>query len=277
MNLDSRASSAILAPNYHFLVGLLQYTEHRHTNLCIVAVAIIMNASLVTGLPMGLEADILKSIRLPLAVLDPEFRFLWLNREMARIYQTRPKLARGRICYQLASGQPQPCPDCPVRAAQKSGRREVSQKYKDFPGGVRKFGELCAFPVRGPESKNLATLLMVIDITDKIVVDREDIFRRFAQWMPALQYMPQSPVKTWSKASAEGRAGHGRPSNHGLTRRETHVLRLLARGQANTEIASRLQISPHTVKSHVINIFNKLGVNDRIQAAVWAARHGLAE
>jgi len=60
-----------------------------------------------------------------------------------------------------------------------------------------------------------------------------------------------------------------------LTHRELEVLRLLARGDTNTEISAQLSISPHTVKSHVIHIFNKLGVNDRTQAAVWAARHRL--
>ncbi len=60
-----------------------------------------------------------------------------------------------------------------------------------------------------------------------------------------------------------------------LSARETEVLCLLAEGGTNTEIAEILSISPHTVKSHVIHIFNKLGVNDRTQAAVWAARHNL--
>jgi DNA-binding NarL/FixJ family response regulator len=60
-----------------------------------------------------------------------------------------------------------------------------------------------------------------------------------------------------------------------LTDRELEVLRLLARGETNAEISCHLGISPHTVKSHVIHIFNKLGVNDRTQAAVWAARHQL--
>jgi DNA-binding CsgD family transcriptional regulator len=58
-----------------------------------------------------------------------------------------------------------------------------------------------------------------------------------------------------------------------LTAREIEVLRLIAKGATNTEISNILSISPHTVKSHVVHIFNKLGVNDRTQAAVWATRH----
>ncbi|MBI9076044.1 MAG: hypothetical protein JEZ02_11595 [Desulfatibacillum sp.] len=60
-----------------------------------------------------------------------------------------------------------------------------------------------------------------------------------------------------------------------LTTREIEVLRLLAEGFTNGEISGMLTISPHTVKSHVIHIFNKLGVNDRTQAAVWAAKNNL--
>jgi len=60
-----------------------------------------------------------------------------------------------------------------------------------------------------------------------------------------------------------------------LTDRELEVLRLVAQGATNREISHRLEISPHTIKSHVIHIFNKLGVSDRTQAAVWATRHHL--
>lgn len=57
-----------------------------------------------------------------------------------------------------------------------------------------------------------------------------------------------------------------------LTDREMQVLRFMAKGATNTKIANTLSISPHTVKSHVVHIFNKLGVNDRTQAAVKAVR-----
>ncbi|RJR35200.1 MAG: hypothetical protein C4567_14885 [Deltaproteobacteria bacterium] len=62
----------------------------------------------------------------------------------------------------------------------------------------------------------------------------------------------------------------------GLSDRELQVLRLLAAGSTNMEISEILCISPHTVKSHVVHILNKLGVNDRTEAAVWAVRHQLA-
>ena len=61
----------------------------------------------------------------------------------------------------------------------------------------------------------------------------------------------------------------------GLTEREIAVLKLVAEGLTNTEISNSLFISPHTVKSHIIHIFNKLGVNDRTQAAVLATRYGI--
>ncbi|HCY86697.1 MAG TPA: hypothetical protein DHV36_16310 [Desulfobacteraceae bacterium] len=60
-----------------------------------------------------------------------------------------------------------------------------------------------------------------------------------------------------------------------LTNRELEVLSLMGEGQTNPEISKRLGISPHTVKSHVVHIFNKLGINHRTQAVVWAARNGV--
>jgi NarL family two-component system response regulator LiaR len=61
-----------------------------------------------------------------------------------------------------------------------------------------------------------------------------------------------------------------------LTRRETEVLRLLARGRSNKEIAVDLSIAEKTVKTHVSHILGKLGVSSRTQAALHAIRIGLA-
>ena len=60
-----------------------------------------------------------------------------------------------------------------------------------------------------------------------------------------------------------------------LTPRETQVLRLVAMGLSNQEIADSLDISIETVKEHVQNMLRKLALGDRTQAAVWAIRHGI--
>lgn len=233
---------------------------------------IAMKASIAANLPVGLEEDILKSLSIPLAVIDNEFRYLWINREMAWIYQTQPEQVTGKICYKITFEQAGPCHDCPVAAVQKSGRREVSQKFKDFPDGRRKYGEVSAFPIFGPQKKIVATLVMVIDITDKIVVDMDSAYKTLARLMPSLQGLMQPCLPPLPPKEENGGNGQLRHKNLNLTDRETQVLSLLAKGFSNTQIASRLEISPHTVKSHVINIFNKLGVNDRIQAAVVATK-----
>ena len=62
-----------------------------------------------------------------------------------------------------------------------------------------------------------------------------------------------------------------------LSKRETQVLQLLATGLPNREIAAVLFVAESTIKTHVEHIIGKLGVSDRVQAAVWAARRGLIE
>ncbi len=76
-----------------------------------------------------------------------------------------------------------------------------------------------------------------------------------------------------------GAAGHRVPRRRegpaGLTQREVEVLRLLARGLSNREIAERLVISPKTVGNHAEHIYGKIGCSNRAAAALFAMRHGL--
>jgi DNA-binding NarL/FixJ family response regulator len=68
-----------------------------------------------------------------------------------------------------------------------------------------------------------------------------------------------------------------RASIEQLTRREMQVLKALAEGLTNKEIAERLHMSVDTERTHMMNILSKLGVHSRLQALLFAARYGLIE
>src|SRR4029078_3940766 len=70
-------------------------------------------------------------------------------------------------------------------------------------------------------------------------------------------------------------AGRTKPVRAELSERELDVLKLIAVGKDNAEIAKELYISPKTVKNHISNILMKLQIDNRIQAAVYAVRSGI--
>ncbi len=82
------------------------------------------------------------------------------------------------------------------------------------------------------------------------------------------QREPVGLVNRQPSAAGDGRA------QVDLTDRERQVLGLLASGLANKQIARRLGISEKTVKGHLTNLFQRIGVSDRTQAALWAERTG---
>src|SRR5439155_1347819 len=65
------------------------------------------------------------------------------------------------------------------------------------------------------------------------------------------------------------------PQGSGLTERELEIVRLVASGYKNKEVGNALAISERTVKTHLTNIFQKLGVRDRVGLVMFALRHGL--
>jgi DNA-binding NarL/FixJ family response regulator len=84
-------------------------------------------------------------------------------------------------------------------------------------------------------------------------------------------------VNAASRAAQPAQApGRGGPLPDGLTEREAEILRLIAQGLNNPEIAARLFVTTHTVKSHINRIFAKTGSRDRAAAIRYAREHALA-
>jgi len=134
------------------------------------------------------------------------------------------------------------------------------------PHLIRPVEEQATFPLLDEKGRCVRTLSLTIDSGAL----RERIRRteaRIAELQTRLRQYEQLQAMRIDQANQTLPAP--------LTRREVEVLQQLAAGATNKSIAAALHISDHTVKSHVVHIFNKIGVNDRTQASVWAAAHGL--
>jgi len=105
--------------------------------------------------------------------------------------------------------------------------------------------------------------------------DRADIARALSAAADGLAVLdPRVPAMLLAAARAPVRAA---AAPDGLTGREAEILGLIARGLTNPEIAARLFLSSHTIKTHINRIFAKTGSRDRVAAIGYAHRHGIGE
>jgi DNA-binding NarL/FixJ family response regulator len=88
---------------------------------------------------------------------------------------------------------------------------------------------------------------------------------------------PQVHARLVESISSRSGSPPAPTADYGLTTREAEVLRLIAQGCSNAELADQLCVSAATVKTHINNLFAKLGVRDRAQAVAFAYNHGFAE
>lgn len=209
---------------------------------------------------------ILESLGESVAVMNTDYEILWFKEADYQLVMPDAKFI-GEPCYRAFYGREAPCLDrCPVRPVIEEGRTNVEERnYIDHLGRER-WREARAFPIVDSEGRMVLVARISHDITERKTAqareqrEMEDLERVLEEMNRlSLDELPFSPAGEIPD----------------LTKREVEVLRLLAQGLSKPRIAGVLNISPNTVKRHVDNIFNKLGVNDRTQAAIWAARQHL--
>lgn len=190
------------------------------------------------------DIQFLKSIRDPLIIVDCDFRMLYINKNAAAIYGKKNDPLTGKICYETFHNTSSPCAACPIQPAFVKKKTVISEKWLTLKDGSRKCGEVRAYPVFDKEDRVVAVTSIIVDITEK-------------------------------KKQQTGHAGKSTDIKFNLSKRETQILGLISEGYTNPDISETLCISINTVKSHIVNIFNKIGVDDRTQAAIIALKSDL--
>ncbi len=213
----------------------------------------------------GLWTNILQSVTDPISIISADHLVIWANVGDDTGFVRLKGRPEGRLCYEVFMDRRGPCPDCPIEPVFKTGRPHVADKWlPSLAGHGGRWSEVHSYPISDEEGRVLYVVKIGIDVTEQRKDQRRDL-RYVEQLERSAREMLVSNEPRETEADGAG-----------LTPREEQVLRCVAQGMTNKEIAALLTISHHTVKSHVINIFNKLGVNDRAQAAATAARMGLA-
>jgi len=211
----------------------------------------------------GLGLALFSSIRTPFGIFDRDCRIVWINKAMAVLHKCDSEKVIGESCCSALHGCDHVCDTCILREVIVKGRTMVAEKWADFPGGERRWGEVHAYPVRGLDKNVSAVIVFETTASKHALQQQKDYTGLLEQRLSEKEGGPK-------KVNLDG--GDIAMSVK-LSRRENDVLRLITEGYTNTQISELLDISANTVKSYVNGVFNKLGVNDRTQAAVLATRN----
>lgn len=215
----------------------------------------------------GLGGTILESIRTPFGIFDRDFRILWINRALARIHSCSAESVIGDICYKAFHGCDKICENCFLEEVKNLGHTVVLERSHLFPDGKTRWGEIHAYPVRGKNRSITAIVVIIFETTSRI--DNLAKQRQYANLLAEKLHAKETETDTGPEAT------QSEAIIQSLSKRETEVLRLVVDGYTNPQISAMLSISDNTVKRHISNLFLKLDVNDRTQAAVLAVREKL--
>jgi DNA-binding CsgD family transcriptional regulator len=200
-------------------------------------------------------------------LLRKDYSVLWANKGMAVAVQRPVNEMIGRPCYQAFRRREEPCEVCLLKIVSDTKQPYVVERTLDLPRNERQYGEVTAYPILDEDG----LVQFLFEIITLLTGRKKDEERR-RRYIESLERTLRELTIAGTQVVQQGQAlGKGVV----LTVRETEVLRLVGKGFSNREIASILFIRPDTVKTHVKNIFYKLDVTDRTEAAVWASLNNL--
>lgn len=142
----------------------------------------------------------------------------------------------------------------------------------DVPGALQSLRRACAIWQELKMPYETARARMLFGVALRRADDEEDARLELRAAMAAFERLGAAP----DAATAAELLGESEELPRGLSAREAEVLRLVATGKTNRDIAVELVISEHTVARHLQNIFAKLDVSSRAAATAFAFEHGLA-
>jgi PAS domain S-box-containing protein len=190
--------------------------------------------------------------------VDQNMRVVFWNDTATRIFAVDEGAALGRRCDEIVAGFETNgaalCgPDCRVVGCARRGHAaETYDLVRTGVDGRQQWLNVSIIVLRGRRRHSTLSVHLVRDVSERRAVERR------AETL--LEGLPAGPE-----------VGEARQ----LTRREAEVLRLLACGASNRGIAETLGISATTVRNHTEHLIRKLGAHSKLEAVVYAARHGL--
>jgi DNA-binding CsgD family transcriptional regulator len=204
--------------------------------------------------------DLLSSIGNTAKIIDSSYNILWIHDP--DMDSTLNLI--GSRCYSIIAGRHSPCKECPAREVINTKKSTFILKRDIDKKGRKRFREIRAFPV----FDDLGEVGNVVQLSFEIKRGKKAHnyqIQNYNNLKKAIQNLSKITV-----VNHYSLPDYNKP----LSIREFEILHLASYGLSNPQMADLLSISAHTVKSHFDHIFNKLGVNNRTMAVLWAARQG---
>jgi len=129
----------------------------------------------------GLGPIVFESIKIPFGIIDKDHRVLWANDALAELHRLPADKLIGNICHQVCRNKPGPCPDCPTQSVFRTGKTQIVERWLEFPGKEKVWGEVHYYPIRGNEGNTAATIIFGFDVTDR--KNREEVLKNYSKFL----------------------------------------------------------------------------------------------